>query len=127
LGNGLHAFLWEDGAITDLNAFVITASGVQLTDALSINESGEIAAQGVLANGDVHAFVLIPCEMDNSDSEGCRDADVATQSGDENHVAPAAQAPATAAQPNLTPSEMKDRIRALLTNRNRRFRSFPPK
>jgi probable HAF family extracellular repeat protein len=126
-GNGLHAFLWEDGSITDLNAFVSTASGVQLTDALSINESGEIAAQGVLANGDVHAFVLIPCEMDNSDSEGCRDADVATQSGDENHVALSAQAPATAAQPNLSPSEMKDRIRALLTNRNRRFRSFPPK
>ena len=45
----------------DLNTLVPPDSGVQLTfEASLINERGEIAAQGVLADGDTHAFVLIP-------------------------------------------------------------------
>jgi probable HAF family extracellular repeat protein len=59
-GTYSHAFVWEQGRLIDLNTLV-TGAGVQLTVALSINESGMIAAQGVLPNGDLHAFVLIPC------------------------------------------------------------------
>ena len=59
-GNG-SAFLWEDGSLVDLNTLVIwNPSGAQLNIALDINERGEIAAQGVLPNGDLHAFLLIP-------------------------------------------------------------------
>jgi probable HAF family extracellular repeat protein len=55
------AFLWENGSPVDLNTLVISnPSGAQLTIALIINEHGEIAAQGVLPNGDLHAFLLIP-------------------------------------------------------------------
>jgi len=70
-GNNAHASLWEKSSIIDLNSFVPLGSGVQLTVGLSINERGEIAAQGVLSNGDIHAFVLIPC---GEGTEGCRDA-----------------------------------------------------
>jgi len=70
-GNNANAFLWERGSIINLNAFVPPDSAVQLTVGLSINERGQIAAQGVLANGDIHAFVLIPC---GKGTEGCRDA-----------------------------------------------------
>jgi probable HAF family extracellular repeat protein len=55
------AFLWESGSSVDLNTLIISnPSGAQLIIALIINERGEIAAQGVLPNGDLHAFLLIP-------------------------------------------------------------------
>jgi probable HAF family extracellular repeat protein len=55
-----HAFLWQDGSMADLNTLIAPGSGVQLVVGLTINERGEIAAQGVLQNGDLHAFLLIP-------------------------------------------------------------------
>jgi len=43
-----HAFLWEDGQITDLNIFNYSGSGLQqLLLAYNINDSGEIAGLGV--------------------------------------------------------------------------------
>jgi probable HAF family extracellular repeat protein len=69
---GVHGFLWENsGPMIDLNTLVPPNPGVQLTFGLSINERGEIAAQGVLANGDTHAFVLIPCDEEHPDIHGC--------------------------------------------------------
>ena len=60
--NYVHASLWEDGGpMVDLNRLITSNSGVQLTLALYVNESGEIAAHGTLPNGDQHAFLLIPC------------------------------------------------------------------
>lgn len=56
-----HAFLWENGGpMVDLNSFVPPGSGILLREGVFINERGEIAVDGRLANGDVHAFVLIP-------------------------------------------------------------------
>jgi probable HAF family extracellular repeat protein len=55
-----HAFLWENGAMVDLNSFVPRGSGILLREGVFINERGEIAVDGRLANGDVHAFVLVP-------------------------------------------------------------------
>jgi probable HAF family extracellular repeat protein len=63
-----HAFLWENGGpMVDLNSFVTPGSGILLREGVFINERGEIAVDGRLANGDVHAFVLVP---DDDDSEG---------------------------------------------------------
>lgn len=67
----VHAFLWEQGSIADLNALIQADSGVLLMAALGLNERGEIAAQGVLPNGDLHAFLLIPCDENHADVEGC--------------------------------------------------------
>jgi len=75
-----HAFLWERGEpMIDLNSFVTSGSSLaQLTDALNINDLGEIYGVGVppgVLPQDVdsggHVFLLIPC----ADGEnGCQSA-----------------------------------------------------
>jgi hypothetical protein len=42
-----------------------------LTAGISINDRGEITAQGLLANGDQHAVLLIPCDENHPGVEGC--------------------------------------------------------
>jgi probable HAF family extracellular repeat protein len=51
----------EDGDhIVDLNSLVHSGSGVVVGDVNYINDLGEIAATGLLPNGDQHAILLIP-------------------------------------------------------------------
>jgi uncharacterized membrane protein len=69
--NFLHAFLWENGHMTDLNLFVPFGSGLILTQATFINDRGEIAAEGMLSNGDLRAVLLIPCDENHLNIEGC--------------------------------------------------------
>jgi probable HAF family extracellular repeat protein len=70
-GEWIHAFLWENGGpMIDLNTLVPLGAGVQLISAPDINDRGEIAALGLLPNGDGHAFLLVPCEEGN---QGCED------------------------------------------------------
>jgi probable HAF family extracellular repeat protein len=72
VGDAVLATLWEDGGpLVDLNTLVPSNPGLVLFDALYINDSGEIAAQGTLSNGDVHSFVLIPCDENHPGVEGC--------------------------------------------------------
>lgn len=54
-----HAFIWANGAMTDLNDLVAPGSGWTLTFAAAINDAGEIIGQGTL-NGVAHAFLLTP-------------------------------------------------------------------
>jgi hypothetical protein len=42
-----------------------------LTIPSNINDRGEIAGNAALSNGETHAFVLIPCDDDHPDVEGC--------------------------------------------------------
>jgi probable HAF family extracellular repeat protein len=70
-GNNPRAFVWERGSIADLNDLVINGVGAQLTVAVGLNETSEIAAQGVISNGDLHAFLLIPCDENHPGVEGC--------------------------------------------------------
>jgi probable HAF family extracellular repeat protein len=68
----LHAFLWENGGpMVDLNTLIPPGSNLQLIEANSINDRGEIAGQGTLPNGDNHAFLLIPCGENRGDDQGC--------------------------------------------------------
>jgi probable HAF family extracellular repeat protein len=67
----LHAFLWENGSIVDLNALVTPGAAAQLTYADYINERGEITVDGTLPNGAEHAFLLIPCDENHPGLEGC--------------------------------------------------------
>jgi len=72
--NFLHAFLWEKGGpMIDLNSFVPASSNLTLIAATLINDRGEIAAQGFLSNGDTHAILLIPCDEEQGDRDGCED------------------------------------------------------
>jgi probable HAF family extracellular repeat protein len=73
-GNSLglsRAVLWESGQVFDLNDAVRPGSEVMLSVALSINDSGEIAAIGQLPNSDQHAYLLIPCDESHPNVEGC--------------------------------------------------------
>ena len=69
----------------DLNRFVPNRSHLTVTDGETINNRGEIAASGMLPNGDFHAVVLIPCNggqgcQDGSRHEGTRPGITATGS-----------------------------------------------
>lgn len=55
-----HAFLWENGRIIDLNSFVPAGSGVQLIQPVWINDLSQIAVNGTDAEGNAHAFLLVP-------------------------------------------------------------------
>ncbi|HTH47811.1 MAG TPA: hypothetical protein VMB21_09895 [Candidatus Limnocylindria bacterium] len=57
-----HAFLWQDGVMTDLNTQLPAGSGWVLTRANAINDRGEIAGTGTF-NGIVHAFLLSPGDV----------------------------------------------------------------
>jgi probable HAF family extracellular repeat protein len=69
-GSVAHGFLWENGGpMVDLNDLV---SGVDMTLAGGfINDCSEITGLGVLANGDLRVFLLIPCDEDHPGLEGC--------------------------------------------------------
>jgi probable HAF family extracellular repeat protein len=69
-----HAFLWENGDIVDLNTLIPASSDLLLRGASNINDRGEIAGIGVLPNGDVRAFLLIPCEGSRDEVQACEDA-----------------------------------------------------
>jgi probable HAF family extracellular repeat protein len=56
-----HGFLWEDGSLFDLQSLIDPASTITVTSVTNINERGEITGTGVLANGDTHAYLLVPC------------------------------------------------------------------
>ena len=74
----LHAFLWDRGRMTDLNVFVPPNVDVTLFEATFIADGGEITVHGSFPNGDVHEFLLVPCE----DGEGCiSDTDNVTNAG----------------------------------------------
>jgi probable HAF family extracellular repeat protein len=132
-------FLWDDGTMIDLNSFVPPGSGLQLAEAVAINDRGEIAGDllppdcggGIVPTqgNDAkcgHAFVLVPCEKDETNCSGCRsDEDADGNATGQSNGTSVSQAQTTAPQANLTPSEMKERTRAFLANRNRRFRGFP--
>jgi probable HAF family extracellular repeat protein len=75
-----RAFLWEDGSIVDLNTLVGPNPALQLIYAEGINDRGEITGTGVLPGVSTappyqdtmsHVFVLIPCDDDHQNVEGC--------------------------------------------------------
>jgi probable HAF family extracellular repeat protein len=133
-GSVVHTFLWENGSMVDLNTLIPGRSNLQLVEAVAINDRGEIAGDGLppgcgIVQGDAqcgHAFVLVPRDADSAGMSGSQENSDAT-AADRNTAVPVAPARTTAPQPNWTPSEVRDRARALLAKRNRRFGSLPPK
>jgi probable HAF family extracellular repeat protein len=57
--SGSRAFVWQGGAMTDLNSLMPAGSGWVLTRATAINDAGQIAGTGLL-DGQVRAFLLTP-------------------------------------------------------------------
>jgi probable HAF family extracellular repeat protein len=69
-GPRAHAFIWQDGRMTDLNVFVPVGSDLTLVEVERINNRGELFGIATLPSGDFHAFLLIPCKPGG---EGCVD------------------------------------------------------
>jgi probable HAF family extracellular repeat protein len=112
--SAFDAFLWENGSIVDLNTLIPSSSGFYLWTAEFTADNGEIAALGFLRNGDSHVVLLIPCDENHPNFEGCDYSPV--------EVSAVAASRTTEATPQqqLTPQEIS-RIRALLMNRHRGF------
>jgi probable HAF family extracellular repeat protein len=54
----IHAFVWENGVMTDLNSLVTLPTGWVLSDAIDINDNGDIVGWGRNAQGTQSAFLL---------------------------------------------------------------------
>jgi probable HAF family extracellular repeat protein len=98
-----HGFLWQNGFMTDLNAFAPPGSSLTTWgDGIFINDRGEIAGLRVLPDGDLHAFLLVPC---GEGTDGCVDA-VEDAAATSNIPARSAGMPTTSIQRHLTPAGM---------------------
>jgi probable HAF family extracellular repeat protein len=83
--NFLHAFVWNgSGPMLDLNTLIAPGSGLQLTNAININDRGEILAKSIpvgvtpVDDEDLgHLVLLIPCGA--GDNPECK-AEEGTQS-----------------------------------------------
>lgn len=54
-------FIYENGTMIDLNSLLAPGSGWEITNALGINDSGQIAAEGVnISTGQIDALLLTP-------------------------------------------------------------------
>ena len=55
-----HAFLYSGGVMIDLNDLIAPGSGLVLTTAQAISDTGLIVGYGTTATGSIHAFLLTP-------------------------------------------------------------------
>jgi probable HAF family extracellular repeat protein len=80
VGSGSRAIIWRDGVAIDLNTLVPGPpfSPLYLLSANAINDHGEVVGQGLASNGEVHAFLAVPCDQDHVDDAPCNDDEVAT-------------------------------------------------
>jgi probable HAF family extracellular repeat protein len=109
-GGPARLVLWRNGFMTDLSVFA--PPGSSLTpwgDGAVINDRGEIAGVRVLPDGDLHAFLLVPCDKN---TDGCVDA-VEGAAATPNLPARSAGAP-TLIQRRLTPAAIVAAWRARL-------------
>jgi len=126
-----HAVLWEKGHVRDLNQFLPSGSRLQqLTDAYNINDRGEIVGLGIPPGcGDEFTcggiFVLVPCDGDDDSDESCRDGGSETSTVGDNDAS--ASAASAAAEPDITPGEMRERVRALRYRQSRRSMALSSK
>jgi len=102
--NTSRAFLWENGSIADLNALVPPNSPLYFLYAYTINNRGEIAVNGIDANGFEQAAVLIPCDENHLGIEGCdyslADASAAAQSAAPRYFPSARRSPSQSHRTN---------------------------
>jgi probable HAF family extracellular repeat protein len=63
-GNQPHAFIWEEGILTDLNNLIPSDSGWELKSASDIDELGRIVGYGTY-DSETRAFLLTPISLLN--------------------------------------------------------------
>src|SRR6202043_3520386 len=71
VGGGPAFLSNNDELMVDVNSLIVPGSDNEVISEFDINDRGEIAAQLLLTNGDVHAALLIPCDANHPNVEGC--------------------------------------------------------
>jgi probable HAF family extracellular repeat protein len=65
--NWSHAFIWQDGVMTDLNTLFPASSNLFATMANKINERGQISGMAIVLSGpdagNIHAFLATPAHQ----------------------------------------------------------------
>jgi probable HAF family extracellular repeat protein len=116
---GTFAFLWEDGGpMVDLSTLVTSNPGLSDLGVITINDAGEIAGIGIDASGYVHTVLLIPCDGNHPNIDGCDYSLVDPATAAEAHPA---LTKGTASRVKFSPAEMMARFRSTQVGRNRRF------
>jgi probable HAF family extracellular repeat protein len=119
LGDFGFGFLWEKGGpMIDLNTRIASNSGVKLGGAWSINDRGEIVIGGMLPNGDVHMFLLIPCGSGRPDT--CGSSEATTTAAQDPFAASS-----TSTQARPTPDQVVAAFRAHLAHQSHGFGFWP--
>lgn len=59
----MHAYLWINGSMLDLNDMVSGSSDWELIEAYDINDFGQIVGYGINPDGFEHAFLLTPTNL----------------------------------------------------------------
>jgi probable HAF family extracellular repeat protein len=116
-GEATDAFLWENGSIVDLNTLIPPGSPLYLVYPDHINDRGEIAGFGVDASGNEHAFLLIPCDSNHPDTEGCDYSLVDAATAAALYRPSFAVDRAVASPPEWSPASAMARVRSLMTKR----------
>lgn len=115
-GTSQRAFFWDDGAIVDLNTLIHPNFGLQLVEANVINDRGEIAGNGFPPGctdfSCTHAYVLIPCDGDHADEEGCEDNVEGTTAVTQDNPVLVNQSPTPVTQVSPAAIELMARLRA---------------
>ncbi|HEV2298864.1 MAG TPA: hypothetical protein VGR72_10140 [Candidatus Acidoferrales bacterium] len=112
-----HSFLWENGSMVELQSLILPGSDITLScaaceiGAYNINDSGEIVGQGVLSDGNSRVVLLIPCDDNHPNVEGC-DYSLVN---------------AAAAKSGAVPIPTANAAATRSAERNRRFGAVPPK
>lgn len=122
----LHAFLWEKGGpMIDLNTRIAHNSGVNLVNAYYINDRGEIAAGGIISNGDAHVFLLVPCDGSHANTGGCDESNKDITSAQQNQSLLNTQGSTSKIRARLTPREIVVAFHAKLAHWNHGFEIWP--
>jgi len=108
--SGYSAFLWENGSIVDLNTLIPPGSDLHLRQGISMNARGEIAGEGLLSNGDLQAYLLIPCDENHPDVEGCDYSLMDAAAAAQVRAPQVAQTPSGSMQHRI-PFALQDRLR----------------
>jgi probable HAF family extracellular repeat protein len=88
-GEDVSAFLWQNGTMYDLNSLIPPGSGLTIFEAFDINDVGQIECFAVLANGNVRACLLTPCN--ENDPAGCQNQVISTAQSANNPAQPRQQ------------------------------------
>jgi hypothetical protein len=120
-----RAFLWENGSMVELNTLIPPDSSLQIVWAIAINDRGEIAGIGapqgirpanIYTQG--HAFLLIPCDENHPNVEGCDYSLVDAPAVAGRNPAPVTQRSTTATPANPAPSAFTNRMLLPFGNRH---------